>query len=73
MCINLIWIDIPYFHKLERAAHSKTVPSLPDCDLTNSTKQGSGSCLLAKDTLLSDGTLALIGVFNGNPSQPYST
>ena len=39
----------------------------PDGDPTNFTKQESGSWLLAKFSLLSDETLAPIGVFSGKP------
>ena len=60
----LFGLEIPSFHKQERAKVSKLGPSGPEDDLTNSTNQESGSRLLAKDTLLSDGTLAPIGIFS---------
>ena len=62
---------MPSFHQQERAAGSELGTTGPDGDLTNSTKQESGTCLLAKDTLLTDGTLAPLGVCSVKPPYPF--
>ena len=63
---------MPSFHKQERIILSELGLSVPDSHLNNSTDVESGRCLLAKDTLLSDGTLAPIGVCSKNPPQHFS-
>ena len=49
-------LKMPSFQKSEKAADSMLGQSCPNGYLKNSTKQESGSCLLAKYILLSDGT-----------------
>ena len=55
---------MPSFNNRERVTYNKPGPSV-HISLTNSIKQESGSCLLAMYILLSEWTLAPIGVFSG--------
>ena len=56
---------MPSFHKWEPAAYSELGRSVPDGDLTKSTKHVSGSGLLAIYILLIDGTAAPMRVCYG--------
>ena len=62
-------LKMPSFHKQATAADSKFGQSGPDGDLTNSTKQASGSSLWAMYILLRDGTPSPMWVCSGK--QPY--
>ena len=63
---------MPSFHKKETALNSNLERSGPDDNHTKATKQEAGSCLLAKYTLLSDGTPVAMGVFSAKPPYPFS-
>jgi len=69
LCCAEAWfhLKMPSIHKWEWAADSKLGSSGLDCDLTNFRKDESGSCLLAKYTLLNEWTQAPIWVFSGKP------
>lgn len=59
MCVETRFdLKIPSFHKWESAADSRLEQLGPDGELTNSTKQVSGSDLLETFILLKDGTPA---------------
>ena len=63
--IDWFGLKMSSIHKCECTADSVQGPSGPDGDLTNATEQESGSCLLEKYTLLSDGILAPVRVCSG--------
>ena len=60
----MIWLKNAFLN-WERATDSDLQPSVPDDDLTKSTKEESGTCLLKKHILLSDGTLAPMEIYSG--------
>ena len=63
---------MPSFHEQKTAADSKIGQSGSGSDLTNSTKEASGSGLLATYILFNDGTPSPMWVCSGKQPYPFS-
>lgn len=68
LCRALFGLKLPYFQSWGRAAYIEIGRTGTEGYLTNTTKQESESFLLARYTLLRDGTPAPMGGFSGKPS-----